>query len=81
MARSAKDLSSATLGACISDIFTTNDGCDYICISVATDKSALVRKLYKEDGEDDAHFIKIATEELLALSEKRQWAITRWESR
>lgn len=67
MARSAKDLSSATLGACISDIFTTNDGCDYICISVATDKSALVRKLYKEDGEDDAHFIKIATEELLAL--------------
>lgn len=67
MARSAKDLSSATLGACISDIFTTNDGCDYICISVATDKSALVRKLYKEDGEDDSHFIKIATEELLAL--------------
>ncbi len=67
MARSAKDLSSATLGACISDIFTTNDGCDYICISVATDKSALVRKLYKEDGEDDTHFIKIATEELLAL--------------
>lgn len=67
MARSAKDLSSATLGACISDIFTTNDGCDYICISVATDKSALVRKLYKEDGEDDAHFIRIATEELFAL--------------
>lgn len=67
MARSAKDLSSATLGACISDIFTTNDGCDYICISVATDKSALVRKLYKEEGEDDAHFIRIACEELFAL--------------
>ncbi len=67
MARSAKDLSSATLGACISDIFTTNDGCDYICISVATDKSALVRKLYKEDGEDDAHLIRIACEELFAL--------------
>lgn len=67
MARSAKDLSSATLGACISDIFTTNDGCDYICISVATDKSALVRKLYKEDGEDDAHLIRIACEEMFAL--------------
>jgi len=67
MARSAKDLSSATLGACISDIFTTNDGCDYICISVATDKSALVRKLYKEDGEDDVHFVRIAAEELFAL--------------
>lgn len=67
MARSAKDLSSATLGACISDIFTTDDGCDYICISVATDKSALVRKLYKEEGEDDAHFIRIACEELFAL--------------
>lgn len=67
MARSAKDLSSATLGACISDIFTTNDGCDYICISVATDKSALVRKLYKEEGEDDAPLIRIACEEIFAL--------------
>lgn len=67
MARSAKALSSATLGACISDIFTTNDSCDYICISVATDKSALVRKLYKEDGEDDAHLIRIACEEVFAL--------------
>lgn len=67
MARSAKALSSATLGACISDIFTTNDGCDYICISVATDKSALVRKLYKEESEDDAHLIRIACEEVFAL--------------
>ena len=67
MARSAKALSSATLGACISNIFTTNDGCDYICISVATDKSALVRKLYKEEGEDDAHLIRIACEEVFAL--------------
>lgn len=67
MARSAKALSSATLGACISDIFTTNDGCDYICISVATDKSALVRKLYKEEDEDDAHLIRIACEEVFAL--------------
>ncbi len=67
MSRSAKALSKSTLGACISDIFTTDDGCDYICISVATDKSALVRKLYKEEGESDEHFVRIATEELYAL--------------
>ena len=70
MARSAKGLSKADLGACISDIFST-DECDYICISVATDKSALVRKLYKEDTETDEQFIAGATEELFALiSEK-----------
>ncbi len=70
MAKSAKSLSGATLGACISDIFTT-DECDFICIAVATDKSALVRKLYKEANETDEQFIKIATEELFALiSEK-----------
>ncbi len=70
MAKSAKGLSGATLGACISDIFTT-DECDFICIAVATDKSALVRKLYKEADETDGEFIEVATEELFALiSEK-----------
>ena len=70
MARSAKGLSKADLGACISDIFST-DECDYICISVATDKSALVRKLYKDETETDEQFIAGATEELFALiSEK-----------
>ena len=70
MARSAKGLSNADFGACISDIFS-NDECDYICISVATDKSALVRKLYKEENETDDRFIAGAAEELFALiSEK-----------
>lgn len=66
MARSAKGLSNADLGACISDIFQA-DEVDYICIAVATDKSALVRKLYKEDDESDSRFIAGAAEELLAL--------------
>lgn len=70
MAKSAKGLSKATLGACVSDIFTT-DECDYICIAVATDKSALVRKLYKEETETDEQFVMVAAEELFALiSEK-----------
>lgn len=70
MARSAKGLSNADLGACISDIFTAEET-DYICISVATDKSALVRKLYKEADETDDEFIVGAAEELFALiSEK-----------
>ena len=70
MARSAKGLSKADLGACISDIFSTEE-CDFICISVATDKSALVRKLYKDEMETDEQFIAGATEELFALiSEK-----------
>lgn len=66
MARSAKGLSKADFGASISDIFTT-DEVDYICIAVATDKSALVRKLYKEPDETDDQFIAGAAEELFAL--------------
>lgn len=70
MARSARGLSNADLGACISDIFMSDD-CDYICIAVSTDKSALVRKLYKEDDETDEQFVMGAAEELFALiSEK-----------
>lgn len=66
LAKSAKGLSSATLGACISDLYTT-DECDFICIAVATEKSALVRKLYKEDDETDDEFVNVAAEELFAL--------------
>lgn len=66
MARSAKGLSNADLGACVSDIFTADES-DYICISVATDKSALVRKLYKEPDETDEQFAVGAAEELYAL--------------
>lgn len=66
MAKSAKGLSNSKLGACVSDIFST-DECDFICIAVATDKSALVRKLYKEADETDEQFIQAAAEELFAL--------------
>lgn len=66
MAKSAKEVSGATLGACVSDIYTS-DECDYICIAVATDKSALVRKLYKDNDETDEAFMTIAAEELFSL--------------
>lgn len=66
LAKSAKEVSGATLGACVSDIYTS-DECDYICIAVATDKSALVRKLYKDNDETDEAFMAIAAEELFSL--------------
>lgn len=66
LAKSAKEIAGSTLGACVSDIYTT-DECDYICIAVATDKSALVRKLYKDNDETDDNFMRIAAEELFSL--------------
>ena len=66
MAKASRELASATLGACISDICDTDD-CSYICIAVAGETSAVVRKLYKEDNETDSSFIKDAAEELLSL--------------
>lgn len=66
LAKSAKEISGSTLGACVSDIYTT-DECDYICIAVATDKSALVRKLYKDNDETDDNFMRIAAEELFSI--------------
>lgn len=66
LAKSAKEVSNATLGACVSDIYTS-DECDYICIAVATEKSALVRKLYKDNDDTDEGFMRIAAEELFAL--------------
>lgn len=70
LAKAAREMSDATLGACVSDIYTS-DECDYICIAVATDKSALVRKIYKDSDETDEMFMRIAAEELFSLiSEK-----------
>lgn len=66
MAKSSRELASASLGACISDISDTDD-CSFICIAVAGESSAVVRKLYKEDDETDESFIKDAAEELIAL--------------
>ena len=66
LAKSAKELSGTTYGASVSEI-GTGDGGDFICITVADDKTALVRKIYREDDEPREEFSKDAAEELLEL--------------
>ncbi len=66
MAKSAKELAGASLGACISDI-GSGDGGDFICITVADDKTAVVRKLYREEDETKNSFMHDAAEELIEL--------------
>ncbi len=65
-AKAAKELSGAAYGACISEI-SRGEGGDYICITVADDKTAVVRKLYREDNESEADFTQDAAEELAEL--------------
>lgn len=65
-AKAAKELSGAQFGASISEI-GSSDGGDYICITVADDKTAVVRKLYREDDESTRDFIADAAEELVEL--------------
>lgn len=65
-AKAAKELSGAQLGASISEI-GTGEGGDYICITVADDKTAVVRKLYREEDETTDAFIADAAEELVEL--------------
>lgn len=65
-AKAAKELSGATYGASISEI-GRSDGGDYICITVADDKTAVVRKLYREEDESEADFTQDAAEELAEL--------------
>lgn len=66
LARVSLDLSSAKLGACISDIYTSNDS-KYICIAVSDGDSALVRKLYMSDNETEHEFVESAAVELIEL--------------
>ncbi len=66
LARVSLDLSSAKLGACISDIFTSNDA-KYICIAVSDGDSALVRKLYMSETETENEFVESAAIELIEL--------------
>lgn len=66
MAKSAKELAGASFGACISDI-GSGDGGDFICITVADDKTAVVRKLYREEDETQNSFMHDAAEELIEL--------------
>lgn len=65
-AKAAKELSGATYGASISEI-GRGEGGDYICITAADDKTAVVRKLYREEEESEADFTRDAAEELAEL--------------
>ena len=66
LARVSLDLSSAKFGACISDIYTSNDA-KYICIAVSDGDSALVRKLYMADDETEQDFVESVAVELIEL--------------
>lgn len=70
LARVSLDLSAANIGASISDIYET-EGAKYICIAVANDESATVRKLYLEDGETEEAFIESVAVELFELIGER----------
>ena len=70
LAKVSLDLSSANLGACISDVYTAGD-VKYICIAVANDQSAVVRKLYMSDNETEYEFVESAAIELVELVGER----------
>ena len=66
LAKVSLDLSAANIGACISDIYTSGD-VSYICIAVASEESAVVRKLYMSENETESAFIESAALELVEL--------------
>ena len=66
LAKVSLDLSAANIGASISDIYTSNDT-KFICIAVANDESAVVRKLYMSEDESESAFIEAAAVELIEL--------------
>ena len=70
LARVSLDLSAANIGASISDIYETDES-KYICIAVADDDNATVRKLYLEDGETEEDFIESVAAELYELIGER----------
>lgn len=70
LARVSLDLSAANIGASISDIYETEES-KYICIAVANEESATVRKLYLEDGETEEAFIESVAAELFELVGER----------
>lgn len=70
LARVSLDLSAANIGASISDIYETAES-KYICIAVADDTNATVRKLYLEEGETEEDFVESAAVELIELVGER----------
>ena len=70
LAKVSLDLSSANLGACISDVYVAGD-VKYICIAVANEQSAVVRKLYMSENETEFEFVESAAIELVELVGER----------
>lgn len=66
LAKVSLDLSSANIGACISDVYLAGD-VKFICIAVANQQSAVVRKLYMSDNESESEFVESAALELVEL--------------
>ena len=66
LAKVSLDLSAANIGACISDIYSSGD-VKYICIAVAGEESAVVRKLYMSENETESAFVESAAIELIEL--------------
>lgn len=66
LAKVSLDLSAANIGASISEIYDSGEA-RYICIAVANNESAVVRKLYMSDGETEYAFIESAALELIEL--------------
>lgn len=66
LAKVSLDLSSANIGASISEIYDSGDS-KYICIAVANKESAVVRKLYMSEGETEYAFVESAALELIEL--------------
>lgn len=69
-AKAAKELSGAQLGASISEVLE-GEGESYILVTVADDKTAVVRKLYREPDESIEDFTADAAEELVDLIGER----------
>lgn len=66
LAKVSLDLSAANIGASISEIYDSGEA-RYICIAVANDESAVVRKLYMSEGETEYAFVESAAIELIEL--------------
>lgn len=70
LAKVSLDLSAANIGASISDIYESGDT-KYVCIAVASDESATVRKLYMDNDESEDAFVESAAVELIELIGER----------
>ncbi len=66
LAKVSLDLSAANIGASISDIYNAGNA-KFICIAVANDESAIVRKLYMAEDETEEAFVESAAIELIEL--------------